>query len=249
MEPVLDYIMTKTRAGLALDQKIPNSEKCLTLTKAKAGAGRVALEALNELTDLVDVRQELILNPIIRGGEDTTIVIPVTLSNRGIEEGYAVYQIGVYAEDPDLGEILYQVAQSTKEEGEAIPSAASSPGFSIDWDLNVNVANAETVQVVVSEAGRLTIDQADHRYSRKEQQVTTTLTASTWNPETKTYSFEETYPSETYNLNVEPIDCTQEQAEAWGAILPMGSSSSNVLTALGDVPTVDIPVLLTIKRK
>ena len=86
-------------------------------------------------------------------------------------------------------------------------------------------------------------------FEKRSIYQTATLTASTWNSETKTYSFEETYPSETHNLNIEPIDCTQEQAEAWGAILPMGSSSANVLTALGDVPAVDIPVLLTIKRK
>ncbi len=78
-----------------------------------------------------------------------------------------------------------------------------------------------------------------------------TLQADTWNSETKTYSFEETYPSETYNLNVEPIDCTQEQAEAWGAILPMGSSRSNMLTALGvvDKKEYTLPISLLTYQK
>lgn len=86
-------------------------------------------------------------------------------------------------------------------------------------------------------------------FEKRPVYQTSVLAANDWDPEAKTYSFEEAYPFETYDVNIEPIDCTQEQAESWGAILPMGSSSANVLTALGDVPAVDIPVLLTIKEK
>lgn len=247
----MEYVMKKTNAGLALEQRLMGKGISLKLVRAESGKGLVSEAQLPLLTEVTEPAQELQLKDLIYPGTGTTLTIPVGLSNRGLTEGYSLYQIGVYAEDTDTeaGEVLYLIAQITREGGEAIPAEANAPGFAVDWNMEVTTANAETVEVVVSEVGRLTIDQADNRYSRKEQQVTTTLTASTWNPETKTYSFEETYPSETYNLNIEPIDCTQEQAEAWGAVLPMGSSCSNVLTALGDVPAVDIPVLLTIKRK
>lgn len=246
----LDYILIKTNAGLTLDQKLPNSGNPLKLVRAESGAGRVAASQLENLQAITDPMQELELKDLLypKTGEGATLTIPVEVNNRGLETEYTLYQIGVYAEDPDLGEILYLVAQFQAEKGERIPTEANAPGFSSEYHLTTKTANAEKVEVAVSDAGTLTIEQADNRYSKREQQLPATLQVDTWNPETKTYSFEETYPSETYNLNIEPIDCTQEQAEAWGAILPMGSSRSNVLTALGEVPAVDIPVLLTIKR-
>lgn len=247
----LDYVMLKTNAGLALEQKLPNSGNSLKLIRAESGAGRVAAGQLANLQAVAEPMQTLGLKDLIypKTGESATLTIPVEVKNRGLENGYTLYQIGVYAEDPDLGEILYLVAQFQAEKGERIPAETNAPGFSCEYNLTTKTTNTEKVEVMVSDAGTLTMEQADNRYSKLEQQLPATLTATAWDPETKTYSFEEAYPSETYNLNVEPIDCTQEQAEAWGAILPMGSSSSNVLTALGDVPTIDIPVLMTIKRK
>lgn len=75
------------------------------------------------------------------------------------------------------------------------------------------------------------------------------LAAENWDAESKTYSFEEIYPQDSYDISIEPIDCTGEQAEAWGAMMPMGSSVANVLTALGEVPLIDISVLLRVRRK
>lgn len=78
----------------------------------------------------------------------------------------------------------------------------------------------------------------------------TTLTASNWDSTAKTYSFESTYPSANYDIEVD-IDgdrCTDEQLNAWIAAKPL-SSSTNKIVAKGDIPTVDIPVILTITPK
>ena len=50
-----------------------------------------------------------------------------------------------------------------------MPSATDSPGFSIDWNFGLNVANASKVEVTLNEAGRLTLDQGDARYAKKEE--------------------------------------------------------------------------------
>lgn len=162
----MNYVMTKTDAGLALDQKLPNGGFDLKLTKAKAGAGKVPIAELPTLLSVKEPAQELELKDLIRPETGTTLTVPVALTNEGLTEGYTLYQIGVYAEDPDLGEVLYLVAQSRKEDGEPIPSATNYPGFVIDWNLAVSVSNAENVQVVVNEVDRLTVGQADRRYVR-----------------------------------------------------------------------------------
>lgn len=80
--------------------------------------------------------------------------------------------------------------------------------------------------------------------------TTATLLASSWDSAAKTYSFETDYPNASYDIEVD-IDgdnCTDEQLEAWITAKPL-SSSSNKIIAKGDVPSVDIPIILTATPK
>lgn len=64
------------------------------------------------------------------------------------------------------------------------------------------------------------------------------------------YSFETEYPHEQYNISVEVAPtATAEQFEAFGGAMICGSADSNIATALGDVPTVDIPIIVKAVRK
>ena len=78
-----------------------------------------------------------------------------------------------------------------------------------------------------------------------------TMLASSWNTSEKTYSFEADYPNATYNVEIEinGDSCTDEQLEAWSGAKIVGSFSSNVAKAKGEVPTVDIPIILTVVKK
>lgn len=78
----------------------------------------------------------------------------------------------------------------------------------------------------------------------------TTLTASKWDSTAKTYSFETDYPSANYDIEVD-IDgdrCTDEQLNAWIIAKPL-ASSTNKINAKGYVPSVDIPIILTVTPK
>lgn len=76
-----------------------------------------------------------------------------------------------------------------------------------------------------------------------------TLLASGWSG-SGTYSFESTYPHSNYDIEIQPNNtCTTEQLDAWGEAKIAGSATSNVYTALGLKPTVDIPVILRVVRK
>lgn len=78
----------------------------------------------------------------------------------------------------------------------------------------------------------------------------TTMAAASWNAAAKTYSFEALYPSGTYDIWVQPVKpCTAEQLEAWGGAMLLADAGTNVLTALGDVPAVDIPVIIRAVKK
>ena len=76
------------------------------------------------------------------------------------------------------------------------------------------------------------------------------LLASNWDSSAKTYSFETDYPNASYDIEV-ALDstATAEQAEVFNGAQIVGSATSNVVKAYGDMPTVDIPVILKVVTK
>ena len=61
------------------------------------------------------------------------------------------------------------------------------------------------------------------------------------------YSFEENFPSTYYDIEVELNSiATSEQLEAWSSAKPTAVFGTNTMKALGDVPTVDIPVIVKV---
>lgn len=85
-------------------------------------------------------------------------------------------------------------------------------------------------------------------FEKKATYVSDTLLASGW--VNSTYSFEETYPFASYDIEIQPAStATAEQVEAYGGAMIVGSIDSNVATAKGDVPTVDIPIIIKVVAK
>ena len=59
------------------------------------------------------------------------------------------------------------------------------------------------------------------------------------------YSFESAFPSATYDIEIElDSTATESQVEAWSGAKPTAVFGTNTMKALGDVPTVDIPVIV-----
>ena len=155
----------KTAQGMDLDLKLISRGMPLKLTRSMRGIGKTSPTQLMLLQDVMEPAQELkILDAVERLKEDV-IRIPVMLKNKGVVEGYDMHQIGIYAEDPDAGEILYIVMQS--DSAEEIPSAEEMKDFTLEWYLNLSVGNAQEVTVVVDETDVLTTEQADAKYVAK----------------------------------------------------------------------------------
>lgn len=91
-----------TAKGFALAAKVSAGTK-LTVTKVTAGGGTTAADA----SVLAGEKQTLTVGPAQAEGQ--TVTLPVTLAEGKAGVSYALAEIGVYARDPDAGEILYQV--------------------------------------------------------------------------------------------------------------------------------------------
>lgn len=83
----------------------------------------------------------------------------------------------------------------------------------------------------------------------KATSVATTLSASNWS--NGAYDFTSTYPTSNYDVVIQPdgYTITSDQYTAWCKAQIVGNSNTNVIKALGTVPTVDIPVSLRIIPK
>ena len=82
----------------------------------------------------------------------------------------------------------------------------------------------------------------------EETYVNVTMTHGSWS--NSQYSFESTYPNDSYNISVSVAStATSAQFDAFGKAKIVGNATTNVVKALGTVPTIDIPVMLKITRK
>ena len=107
-----------TTKGLALAAKIAAGTK-LTITKVTAGSGITVENA----SALAQERQTLTAGTAQTG--DQTATLPVTLAEVQAAASYSLTELGVYAQDPDEGELLYQVfrmdeARSIAAGGESV---------------------------------------------------------------------------------------------------------------------------------
>lgn len=70
-----------------------------------------------------------------------------------------------------------------------------------------------------------------------------TILTSGWS--SGVYSFESDFPSATYDIEIElDSTATESQVEAWSSAKVTSVFGTNTMKALGDVPTVDIPVIV-----
>ena len=122
----------------------------LEITHAEVGAGQVDLTLLKQQTSVSNVMQ----NAVIEAAgytEDGKCTLPVTITNKGVNATYPAWQIGIFANDPDEGKILFFLAQA-EDVATTIYPAAMMPNFRVPFIFNVAYGSADSVTVVVDPA-------------------------------------------------------------------------------------------------
>lgn len=90
------------------------SGKRMTFTRAVGGAGTVQTAELPNVTEVADQKQSLILasSEMTGEGEDAAYKIKIQISNNGLQQGYTLHQIGIYAKlddsDSDALAVIFQ---------------------------------------------------------------------------------------------------------------------------------------------
>lgn len=143
-----------TNQGTVLLAKL-TQQNTLTITRASTGSGYVDPDDLQTQTNVTNPKQSLSFKTVTYP-ETGKCAIPMLLTNDSLSTGYTATQVGVFATDPDAGEILLFIAQATEGEGTVIPSATEMPGFSTEWTFYLQYGQADGVTVTVDPSAAIT---------------------------------------------------------------------------------------------
>ncbi|CDX01310.1 Hypothetical protein DPCES_1423 [Desulfitobacterium hafniense] len=114
---------TTTNRGLILLGKAQTGTE-LHFTKMKVGDGTLTGQSVATMTDLISTKMEIELNKLRFLGEGRAVV-GGALSNAEITSGFFFREWGIFAEDPDEGEIMFCYVNAGSA-ADYIPPAASS---------------------------------------------------------------------------------------------------------------------------
>ncbi|MBR2143765.1 phage tail protein, partial [Anaerovibrio sp.] len=103
-----------TAAGRALQAKVEAGTTALVLTKIKLGDGTEGMDAVDNLTDLVGAKAVLGISSSVADGDHATIT-GVIISSQ-LQAGFWCREWGLFATDPDEGEILYMITIDSQPE-------------------------------------------------------------------------------------------------------------------------------------
>ena len=142
-----------TNKGIALQAKAQAGTQ-LHITKLKLGSGVVPSGTdVKTLTDLIAPEQNLGI-----GGKeavDDYCKISSTISNTGLEAGYYVRELGVFAQDPDDGEILYMY--TTDGAPDYLPAGGGSTVISQEFSVMIAVDDTDNIVVDIDPAALATM--------------------------------------------------------------------------------------------
>ena len=140
-------------------------QKEMKITRAVVGSGTVAPTQLILQTEVTNPVQDAALSDVVVA--DGAVMIPVVITNTGLETGYTATQIGVYAQVDEGDEILFFIAQSDST-GLYIPAETEPPhGFTAEFNFTVDTGTATDLSITVNAAGFITLAVGDLRYEKK----------------------------------------------------------------------------------
>ena len=140
-------IMTITNLGLTLYAKAQTGT-AIVFTKMQVGSGDLSVgQAIATLTALIDSEFDVAISGITVDTANHVARVKGTKDNTGMLAGLITKELGLFATDPDDGEILYAYTNAG-DLGDYIPPAADGL-FTRTYKINAAIGNATNVTIVV----------------------------------------------------------------------------------------------------
>lgn len=147
-----------TDLGKALAAKVEAGKCKLQFTKMKVGDGSPSF--IESMTDLASPKKVLDLSAVTPNDKGTCDVEAV-ITNADLDKGFYLKEIGLFATDPDVGEILYCVA--TAGDADYIQAKGGATVLSIALHMTIAIKSIDDVVTDVDTKGLVTAtDLANH---------------------------------------------------------------------------------------
>ena len=145
-----------TRKGEQLRAKVEAGKCKLALTKIKIGNGSVTLGDIKDMNDLKSPQLVLGISSCAVSAEDDRVCEVVGIaSSSSVENAFSVTEMGLYANDPDVGEILYLVEIDTSPDD--MPNKNAQSPVTLTYQIELVTSNTANVTALVSPAGLVTV--------------------------------------------------------------------------------------------
>lgn len=144
-----------TKQGLKLQAKVDAGSR-MQLTKCMLGSGTLSSgQSLENLTGLITPVQTLSIASISYSENNGVCVITAVTDNSNVSTGYYLREFGIFARDPNDGEILYAVAQDANPD--YIPPSGTSAVVSQEIGVALSFSNAANVTAQVNTSAIATV--------------------------------------------------------------------------------------------
>lgn len=148
-----------TKKGLKLITKILASGEELNFTRAAVGTGSVPAGYDKEnMIGLADYKMDGTISRCVSDPENQQASIVLQISSVGVSEGFTVTEAGIYANDPDEGEILYAYTDMTEDPQYIYPEDSEISKF-MELTLVVVIGSVERVTAYINPGSLVTSEE------------------------------------------------------------------------------------------
>ena len=158
-----------TNKGLALITKLMAAQATLSFSRVAVGTGRVpsGYDAQN-MTGLNEYKMDATIESCGVSTEQSDVAYIVTqISSVGVSTGFAITEAGVFAKDPDDGEILYAYLDLTQDPQYIYASTDAISKFA-EITFNVLIGSVTSVTAIVSPGALVKKSEFDNLKTRVE---------------------------------------------------------------------------------
>lgn len=131
-----------TEKGLSLQAKV-EAGAVMNFTKIKTGDGLIGDQAIEKLTDVLQPKQNLGIGSVAALDNGQCRLTSV-VTNKGITAGYYMRELGIFAEDPNLGEILF--AYNYDPAPDYLPAEGGATVVGQEFEIYIAVSNNAIIQ-------------------------------------------------------------------------------------------------------
>ncbi|HID0769588.1 TPA: hypothetical protein ACXC99_003685 [Clostridium botulinum] len=137
-----------TEKGISLYAKAQAGQQ-INFTKLQIGSGQIENRNPMTLTTLLEPQLDVPIVSIIANSELKSAAIIGKITNKNVKEAMYICELGLFANDPDEGEILYGYV-SAGQYGDYYAPESQGP-FNWEYQVNASIGNAANVTAEICE--------------------------------------------------------------------------------------------------